>query len=77
MPNYIYVSKTATPNPQISTWWLPTDEGTVVDINIFGVRFGFILEPSPARLPPDVVDDVLLEFPLAGDSPDPANDADG
>jgi hypothetical protein len=45
------------PHAQISTWWLPGDQGTGVALDIFGILFAFNLEPYP--LPADTPQGVI------------------
>lgn len=54
MPNHLWMSKTATPVPSISSVWQSIDGGTVVVLVFFGVRFAFNLEPTDFSLPEEV-----------------------
>ena len=68
---HLMMVSSAKPGGQIRTWWLPSDSGTIVGLDFFGLQVGFSLEPSPAR-PPDQVEGVpLLSFWLgeAEDAP--------
>lgn len=75
MPNYLYLPTNLKPGPSISTWWRPAEGGTVVVLDIFGVVFGFNLEATPFRLPPDSPRELFAEFWLGGPGDDEAGEA--
>jgi hypothetical protein len=66
MPNHLVISTTGTPHATISTWCNPTDESTVVGLDIFGVAFAFNLAATPFGLGPDTPPDAPAEFWLGG-----------
>jgi len=47
MPNHLLISHRVNPTPTINTAWQSSDAATVVDLDVFGMRFAFNLEPSP------------------------------
>ena len=59
---YLVMVSTAKPSGQIRTWWQPSDSGTLVALNFFGLQVGVSLEPSPSR-PPDEIEGIpILSF---------------
>jgi hypothetical protein len=69
MPNYLVMSTTGTPCATISTWCNPTDESTVVGLDIFGLRFAFDLAATPFELDLQSQPEGVAVFWL-GSSPD-------
>lgn len=60
--SHLVISTTATPNGYIRTYWLPTDEETVVVLDIFGLRFAVNLQATAFGLPTDVPIEGAAEF---------------
>jgi hypothetical protein len=72
MPNYRYVRTNNVPGPSISTTWIPAESGTIVLIDLFGLVFGFDLEPTRFRLPPEAPRELFAEFWLGGAGQEPS-----
>lgn len=59
--NHLVVLAT-NPNAQISTFWLPAEENTIVVLRFFGLAFAFNLQATPFGLPPDLPIEGASEF---------------
>lgn len=59
MPNHLLILRNVNPSPSISTFWQSFDAATVVELDVFGVGFGFNLEPSPFEIPDEAPSDVF------------------
>ena len=62
LPNHLVISTSNKPNAQISTFWLPTEQETIVALSLFGLTFVFNLQATPFGLPPDLPIDGAAEF---------------
>jgi hypothetical protein len=62
IPNHMVISTSTTPNAQISTFWLPTEQETIVALSLFGLTFVFNLQATPFGLPPDSLIEGAAEF---------------
>jgi hypothetical protein len=70
MPNHLVITTACTPHATISTWCMPTDESTVVGLDIFGVAFAFNLAATPFGLDPQTQLEGVAEFWLGNPGPD-------
>jgi hypothetical protein len=53
-PNHLVMSTTAKPNAQVSTFWQPTEQETIVVLQFYGLTFVFNLQATQFGIPPDL-----------------------
>jgi hypothetical protein len=66
---YLLVTTQNKPGPSIRTWWQPFEGATIVAISLFGLQFGFSLEPSTSPFP--AIPEELAGIFWLGDPPEP------
>ncbi len=61
MPHHLLILQHAEPGPSVTTHWQSFDAATGVQLDLFGPRFAFNLEPTPFGPPPDAPPNLCIQ----------------